>query len=85
MRRRALVLAALLMLTPLCAHAADLVVWWDQGANPEEAAAIREVIAGFEQKTGKQVELAFYPQADLPDKIAARLTAGQPPDLPSAP
>jgi ABC-type glycerol-3-phosphate transport system substrate-binding protein len=59
-------------------------VWWEQGYSPEEDAAVRETITAVEQKTGKQVELAFYPQADLPDKIAARLTAGQPPDLPSA-
>ena len=47
-------------MVPLGAKAADLVVWWDKGANPEEDAAVKETIAAFEQKTDKQVELVFY-------------------------
>jgi multiple sugar transport system substrate-binding protein len=81
MRRRALVLAALLLLTPQCARAADLVVWWDQGAYPEEAAAIGEVIAAFEQGSGKQVELVLHEQAELEDKLVAAIKAGRPPDI----
>ena len=57
MRARAVVLAVAIVLAPLGARAADLVVWWQQGSNPEEDAAVREIIAAFEQKTGKQVEL----------------------------
>ena len=45
MRVRAVLLAAALVLAPLGARAADLVVWWDAGVNPEEAAAIRETAA----------------------------------------
>jgi signal transduction histidine kinase/ActR/RegA family two-component response regulator/HPt (histidine-containing phosphotransfer) domain-containing protein len=36
MRVRAVVLAAMLMLAPLAARAADLVVWWEEGWYPEE-------------------------------------------------
>ena len=57
MRARAVVLAVAIVLAPLGARAADLVVWWEKGFNPEEDAAVREIIAAFEQKTGKQVEL----------------------------
>ena len=62
-RIRTAVLAAVLAIAPLGARAADLVVWWEQGYNPEEDAALRETIAAFEQDTGKQVELVFYEQA----------------------
>ena len=57
MRARAVVLAVAILMAPLGAKAADLVVWWEKGFNPQEDAAVREIIAAFEQKTGKQVEL----------------------------
>ncbi len=57
MRTAAVVLAAMLLLTPLGARAADLVVWWEKGYYAQEDEALREIIAAFEQKTGKQVEL----------------------------
>ena len=57
MRARAVVLAVALVLAPLGARAADLVVWWEQGVQPQEDEAVREIVAAFEQKTGKQVEL----------------------------
>ena len=57
MRRRAFVVALALILAPLGAKAADLVVWWEKGWNPQEDEAIAEIIAAFEQDTGKQVEL----------------------------
>ena len=53
---RAVVLAAALVLAPLGAQAADLVVWWEKGFYPEEDQAVRETVAAFEQKTGKKVE-----------------------------
>jgi ABC-type glycerol-3-phosphate transport system substrate-binding protein len=55
MRIRDLVLTATLIMAPLGARAADLVVWWDMGLNPEEDAAVREIIAASEQETGKPV------------------------------
>ena len=74
-------LAAAIVLAPLGADAADLVVWWEKGFYPQEDAAVRETVAAFELGSGKQVELAFYPDAELPDKIATALEAGPPPDF----
>ena len=75
-----LVLAALI-LAPFGASAADLVVWWDQGYNPEEDAAVREVIAAFEHESGKHAELVFHPQDEHPGKLVAAIEAGRPPDF----
>ena len=81
MMRKQVMIAAALVLAPLGAEAADLVVWWDEGYYAEEGDAIAEVIAAFEHKTGKQVELATFDQEDLPGEIAAAIEAGSPPDL----
>jgi multiple sugar transport system substrate-binding protein len=78
---RAVLVALALILAPLGAKATDLVVWWEQGFYPQEDAAVREMVAAFGQGSGKQVDLVFYEQAELPQKIEAALTAGQPPDL----
>jgi multiple sugar transport system substrate-binding protein len=71
----------MLVMAPLGARGADLIVWWDEGYYPEEDTALREIIAAFEQETGKQVELVQFPQNELPHDIAAALDAGQPPDF----
>ena len=55
-------LAAALVLAPLGAQAADLVVWWEKGYYAQEDEAVPEIIAAFEQETGKQVELVFHPE-----------------------
>ena len=81
MRARAVVLAVAIVLAPLGARAADLVVWWEQGFNPEEDAAVRETVAAFEQHSGKQVELDQPSQNDMLAKIATAVEAGQPPDF----
>jgi multiple sugar transport system substrate-binding protein len=78
MRRYAIILGALITITSSGAQAADLVLWWEYGYSPEEDAAVRETIAAFEQKTGKQVEVIFYPDPEFPGKIAATLEAGAP-------
>ena len=57
MRSRDFILATLLILVPVGAQAADLVVWWEKGYDDRENEAVREIIAAFEQETGKQVEL----------------------------
>ena len=62
-------------------EAADLVVWWDEGYYAEEHEAVEEIVAAFEQETGKKVELVFYPESEHPEAIAAALEAGQPPDF----
>src|SRR3954453_22761243 len=78
---RAALLATVLVLIPLGAWAADLVVWWEKGWNPEEDQAVRELVAAFERKTGETVELAFQPSQDLPARVLAALEVGRPPDL----
>jgi multiple sugar transport system substrate-binding protein len=74
-------LAAVLILAPLSARSADLVVWWSEGYTVQEDEAIREIVAAFEQKTGKQVELVLHPEPELPDIVVAAVEAGKPPDL----
>ena len=74
-------LAVALALAPLGAKAADLVVWLDEGYYAEEQEAVREIIAAFEQETGKQVELVFHPEGEHPEAIVAALETGQPPDF----
>jgi multiple sugar transport system substrate-binding protein len=81
MRSRAIVLATAFMMAPLGAKAADLVVWWDEGYHAEEHNPVREIVAAFEQNTGKQVELVFHPGDDLPEAIKAALEASAPPDF----
>jgi multiple sugar transport system substrate-binding protein len=72
----------MLAMAPLSARAADLVVWWQEGYYDQEDAAVREIIAAFEQGSGKDVELVFYEQqAELPEKLKAALEAGRPPDF----
>jgi multiple sugar transport system substrate-binding protein len=77
MRIAAIVLAVALMLAALGAKATDLVVWWEKGYYPQEDEALSEVIAAFEDETGKRVQLVLQPQAELPDK----LEADRPPDF----
>ena len=56
---RAILLAAVLILAPLGARGADLVVWWEQGWYAQEDKAVEEIVAAFEQKTGRQIELVI--------------------------
>jgi multiple sugar transport system substrate-binding protein len=81
MRRNAVVLAAILLLIPLGARAADLVVWWEEASYAQEEEALHETIAAFEKESGKRVELDFYPPDELPGKLVAALASGQPPDF----
>lgn len=78
MRSHAVILGAIVLLSPLGAQAADLVEWWEYGYTPEEDAAVRETNAAFEHKTGKQVEVIFYPDPEYPGKLAATVEAGAP-------
>jgi multiple sugar transport system substrate-binding protein len=81
MRARNVALAAAIMMAPLGAEAADFVVWWEKGVHAQEDEAVREIIAAFEQDSGKQVELSFDPMEKLPGKIEAALEADRPPDF----
>jgi hypothetical protein len=84
MGAQAILVALALVLAPLRAQAADLVVWWEKGYYDQEDEAVREIVAAFEQETGKQVELVFQQQNELPQKILAALDAGHPPTSLSA-
>jgi len=66
---------------PLGARAADLVVWWEKGQYSEEDEAVGEIVAAFEHKTGKQVELVLGPQEELLADLVAALEAERPPDF----
>jgi multiple sugar transport system substrate-binding protein len=81
MRIGALALGVALAAAPLGVQASDLVVCWEEGFYPQEDEAVAEIIAAFEQKTGKRVELTHYSNAELPDKLGTALDAGQPPDF----
>jgi hypothetical protein len=78
---RIAVLAAMLAVAPLGAKAADLVVWWEMGSNPEEDAAVREIIAAFERETGKQVDLEQRRKATSRPRPLPSSPTGKTPDF----
>jgi multiple sugar transport system substrate-binding protein len=67
--------SATLMMAPLGAQGADLVIWWEEGQAAEEDEAVKEIIAAFEQNAGKQVELVLGPQEGIAADIVAALEA----------
>ena len=74
--------ASALLLAPPGAQAADPLVWWEKSFYAQEDDAVREIIAAFEQETGKQVELVQPTQSELLfGRAQAALEAGQPPDF----
>ena len=81
MRGRSTVLAAALIMAPLGAESADLIVWWEEGYYAQEDEAVAEIIAAFEEKTGKRVEFEQPSQDDMEAKVLAAVEAGQPPDF----
>jgi multiple sugar transport system substrate-binding protein len=81
MRKYAAIFAAALIMAPLGARAADLVVWWEDDFHAREDAAVAEIITAFEQETGKQVELVQPAGEEITEKAQAALEAGQPPDF----
>jgi multiple sugar transport system substrate-binding protein len=82
MRSRNAVLAAVLLMAPVGARAGDFVVWWEKGFYAQEDEAVNEIIAAFEQETGKQVELILLPDIEIQDQAEDALEAGQqPPDF----
>ena len=50
MSKQVILVAAALVLAPLGARGADLVVWWEEGYYAQEDEAVREIIAAFEQR-----------------------------------
>jgi len=62
-------------------QAADLIIWWTKGINPEEDEALESIVDQWEQQTGKDAELSYYAGRDVSSKTIAALEAGSPPDL----
>jgi len=63
------------------AVAADLTIWWNKSYYPEEDQQFDKIIAEYEKLTGKDIEYVLYTNEDVPKKVLAALSAGQPPDL----
>jgi ABC-type glycerol-3-phosphate transport system substrate-binding protein len=81
MRRHAIVLAAALAMVSPEARADDLVVWWQTDFHAQEDEAVGQIIAAFEQETGKQVELVQPAQNEIVERVEAALATGKPPDF----
>jgi multiple sugar transport system substrate-binding protein len=81
MRGRAGALAAAIVMAPLGARGADLMVWWEKCFYAQANEAVAEIVAAFEQETGKQVELLQPAQNQVFDRVQTALAAGQPPDF----
>jgi multiple sugar transport system substrate-binding protein len=63
------------------AFAQDLVIWWNKSYYPEEDQQFDKTVAAFEKESGINVEYVYYTNEDVPRKVLAALTAGDPPDL----
>jgi multiple sugar transport system substrate-binding protein len=63
------------------AAAADLTIWWNKSYYPEEDQQFDKIVAQFEKDKGIDVEYVYYTNEDVPRKVLAALTAGEPPDL----
>jgi multiple sugar transport system substrate-binding protein len=72
-----IIVAAALATAVPGAEAADLVVWWEKGWYPQEDAAVREIVAAFEQDSGKDVDLVLGPQEELVADLVAAVEAGR--------
>src|SRR5919109_3165530 len=83
MRRTPLsiVAASFIALSGMPATAADLTIWWNKSYYPEEDQQFDKIVAQFEKDKGIDVEYVYYTNEDVPRKVLAALTAGEPPDL----
>ena len=59
----------------------ELNIWWEKGFNLEEDEAFRTIVADWQQQTGNQVKLSFYPTNELSEKAARKVRSGNLPDL----
>jgi len=58
-----------------------LTIWWNRGYYPEQDEALQKVITGWQQKTGKKVELLFFSEDDILQEVIHALAAGKSPDI----
>jgi multiple sugar transport system substrate-binding protein len=63
------------------AAAADLTIWWNKSYYPEEDQQFDKIVTEYEKSSGKDVDYTYYTNEDVPRKVLAALTAGEPPDL----
>jgi multiple sugar transport system substrate-binding protein len=75
------VACAALIIPSAKGQSADLVVWWEKGFYAQADEAVAEIVATFEQDTGKQVELVQPVQDEVFDRAQVALESGQPPDF----
>lgn len=81
MRGQTILLALAMSLASPSAHGADLVVWWEKGFYEQEDEAVAEIIAAFEQESGKEVELLQVAYDETRARADVALEAGLPPDF----
>jgi hypothetical protein len=72
MRGRAVVLAAAIVMGPLGAQGADLMVCWQKGFYAQRDGSISEIVAAFEQGIGKWLDCR---RMDLENEVAKAIVA----------
>src|SRR5215467_4376018 len=68
---------------PYVANAAakTATAWWIQGFTPEEDAAFKSLVAGYEKASGNVIDASIVPFGPLMQKIVSALTSGDVPDV----
>jgi len=59
----------------------ELMIWWEQGFNPEEDRAILNLVDDWQKQTGNQVKLSFFSTDELTAKTKRAMVMGNLPDL----
>jgi hypothetical protein len=72
MRGRAVVLAAAIVMAPLGARGADLVVCWQKRFYAQREGSVSEIVAAFEQGTAKRLDCC---PMDLQNDVAKAIVA----------
>lgn len=79
-RLTVLLVAAAVFTSPAFAQE-KLVVWWNKSFVPQQDKAFEEIARKWEKKTGKSVELSFFPLPDHPVKMLAAFDSKIVPDV----
>ena len=58
-----------------------LTIWWNRGFYPEQDEALQKVIANWQEKTNKKVEISFFSTDEILAAGSDALAAGKPPDI----
>ena len=59
----------------------ELNIWWEKGFNLTEDEAFSNIVKDWQQQTGNQVKVAFYPTDELSEKITRAVSSRNLPDL----